>query len=1045
MDAIVGEAVAIRVVHGAVPGRLRLHIASLYREPAEARRLEGATADLPGVRRARASTITATLLVLHDPEMSTDQIIAGICALDGMAPPPADGPDSRGSARRTAQDDAGRARAGTTPSALVRALRALLGREPRPHPAPATTGFEPRGWHAMDVEAICRALSVRCAGGLSDDEAARRLQRYGPNLLEATAPRSELAILLDQLLTAPVMMLAASAVVSVLTGGVADAAVILAVVGINSVIGWLTERQAEQTIRGLTGMHPRHCRVCRDERTMDASAADLVPGDLVLLAPGSWVAADLRLLATRDLSIDESALTGESLAVEKDAAAALPPDTAVAERANMAYMGTAVTGGTGSGLVVGTGAATELGRIQSMLGEVTPPQTPMEAQLGRLGYQLAILSGLVCGGVFAAGLARGLGWLPMLKASVSLAVAAVPEGLPAVATTTLAIGISRMRREQVAVRHLDAVETLGSVQVLCLDKTGTLTENRMTVRRVVTGCDGERPDAASADARRRLLETVSLCSEAVLQPDGSPVGSATEVALVDLARQDGLDVGALRRAHPLIELHQRAEGRPVMSSFHQSAEGGVLIAAKGSPGDLLERCTHVGDAHTPLDAASRERILRDNDGMAAEAMRVLGVACRRLPAPAAGNVLETRELVWLGLVGMSDPPRPGMAELMRAFQRAGIKTVMITGDQSATAAAVGADLALSGRGRERRDVRVLDSGGLSRLDPAMLGGLVLDLDVFARVSPAHKLRIVQAYQQRGRVVAMTGDGINDSPALKAADCGIAMGRSGTDVARSVADLVLEDDNLHSMLVAVRQGRTIYADIRKTIHFLLATNFTEIEMMLAAILLGLGSPLNPMQLLWINLLSDIFPGLALAMEAAEPGVMDQPPRDPGEPIVPPRRLTRMGAESAVITAGTMAAYGYALARHGPGAAAGTVAFNTLTSAQLLHAISCRSSGPVLWRRPGLPANPKLTLALGASLGAQLLANLVPGLRRLLGLAPTGLADLAVIAGGALLPLLINEATKPRQAAGRDPTRSATRSAPADRVEPQAPATPEVSAP
>jgi len=996
----------IEVVHERVRGRLRLRIPGLYRAAGFSRRLESALVSRSGVLRVTASPVTAGLLVLHDPAIEAHEVIAWVAELSGSEPPAKRAPPILEAAGGSGRDT----RRATEPGLENWIGRPAPGRARRrdtPSGA-AVTGYEPRGWHAMAEAEVRALLGVSPAGGLDPDEAARRVTRFGPNRLTPTAGRSELAILMEQFLTVPVGMLAVSALVSVLTGGVADALVILAVVGINGAIGYATEGQAERTIRGLADMRPRTCRVLRGGEGREMSAEGLVPGDLVLLQPGSYVAADLRLLDSRQLTIDESALTGESLPVEKDACRLLTPDAPVAERVNMAYMGTAVTGGAGRGLVVGTALGTELGRIQSLLGEVRPPDTPMEIQLDRLGTQLALLSGLVCVGVFFLGLVRGLGWIEMLKSSVSLAVAAVPEGLPTVATSTLALGIAEMRRRQVAVRHLDAVETLGSVQVICLDKTGTLTQNRMGVARVAIGTEVDPADA-DPEIRRRLLETACLCSEAVLDDHGCPVGSATEVALIERALAEGVEVKALRQRHPLIELHQRAEGRPVMSSFHRMQDGKkILIAAKGSPGDLLDRCDHLGDSRTPLDESARDAILRANERMASDALRVLGVAFRILaPAPGSGADLRTRGLTWLGLVGMSDALRPGMAELMGSFHAAGIKTVMITGDQSATASAVGRALDLSGHG----DVRVLDSSDLDRIDPAMLRGLVPDVDVFARVSPGHKLRIVQAFQQAGRVVAMTGDGINDGPALKAADNGVAMGQAGTDLARSVADVVLEDDNLNTMLVAVGQGRTIYANIRKTLHFLLATNFSEIETMLAAIALGLGSPLNPMQLLWINLMSDIFPGLALSMEPAEAGVIRRPPRDPGEPIVSARGLARMSAESAVITAGTLGVFGYGVARHGVGPAAGTLAFNALTLAQLLHALSCRSSGRVLLGSARLPRNRKLELALALSLAAQALANLAPGLRRLLGLTRLGPGDLLAVTAGAVLPLLVNESFKP----------------------------------
>jgi P-type Ca2+ transporter type 2C len=994
----------IEVVHEGVSGRLRLSVRKLYRERQLAEWVETTLATRPGIRFAKANTLTASLLVLHEPEMTRGEVLERVAEIIGGQVSACKTGPSPGAAHAERQ---------WKPEAAAnrrdRRMTGLSLRRPK-HDRTASVesvpGFEPRGWHGLSPSDVCSILDVDADRGLESEDALRRLARFGLNRLDLNPGRSELAILIGQFISVPVGMLAVSAAVSVLTGGLLDALVILAVVAINGVIGYATERQAEQTIRGLADLRPHHCRVLRGGEHLEIQVEALVPGDQVLLAPGSAVAADLRLLESRQLSIDESALTGESLPVEKDAGCLLEPDIPLAERINMAYMGTAVTGGAGRGLVVATAHATELGRIHSLLGEVRPPDTPLQIQLDRLGSRLALLSSLVCLGVFGVGLARGLGWITMLKSSVSLAVAAVPEGLPTVATSTLALGIAEMRRRQVAIRQLDAVETLGSVQVLCLDKTGTLTRNHMAVACIEIGIESG-PGAESRETRRRLLEMTCLCSEAVISQDSHPLGSATETALIERAMAEGVELEPLRRGHPLIEVHQRAEGRPVMSSFHRTEDNRILIAAKGSPRDLLERCDYLVDEQTPLDESAREAIQRANDRMASDALRVLGVAYRVLkPDPEAAPRLDTRGLIWLGLVGLSDALRPGMAELMRDFHDAGIKTVMITGDQCATASAVGRTLDLSGHG----DVRVLDSSDLDRIDPAMLRGLVPDVDVFARVSPAHKLRIVQAFQHAGRVVAMTGDGINDGPALKAADNGVAMGQAGTDLARSVADVVLEDDNLHTMLVAVGQGRTIYANIRKTLHFLLATNFSEIEMMLVAIALGLGSPLNPMQLLWINLMSDIFPGLALSMEPAEPGVIRRPPRDQTEPIVSGPGLARMAAESGVITAGSMAAYGYGLARYGPGAVAGTIAFNALTLGQLLHALSCRSEQPILWGDTRLPRNPKLELALGLSIGVQVLANLVPGLRRLLGLTPITLPDLAVVTAGAALPLLVNEALK-----------------------------------
>jgi Ca2+-transporting ATPase len=679
-----------------------------------------------------------------------------------------------------------------------------------------------------------------------------------------------------------------------------------------------------------------------------------------------------------------------------------------------------VTGGSGHAVIVATGMQTEIGTIQALVGTARPPQTPMQQQLDDMGTRLALLSAGICAAVFGIGLIRGYDWMQMLKASLSLAVAAVPEGLPAVATTTLALGIHKSREQQILIRHLDAVEALGAVQVFCLDKTGTLTENRMRVVAVFADMeslcvkDGRflmpigRIHETKQSSLQRLLEIVSLCNE--VQSNGPPQapmleGSPTENALLELALANGVNVTELRLTHPLSKVQYRAEGRHYMSTLHRRKDDRWLLAVKGSPVQLLRLCRyHVWNkAIVRLNPENREAIFSANERMASDALRVLGVAYAELEPE---ETFPESGLIWLGLVGMADPLRPGMRALMKTFHDASIDTVMITGDQGSTAYAVGRELDL-GRGRP---LEILEAPNLQDLEPELLAGLVDKVEVIARVSPAHKLRIVQALQHTGRVVAMTGDGINDGPALKAANVGVAMGHTGTDVARSVSDVVLEDDNLHTMINAVRQGRTIYGNIRKALHFLLSTNLSEIEVMLAGIALGAGEPLSPMQLLWINLISDIFPGLALALEPSEYDVMQRPPRDPEEPIILTRDLVRMGVESAVITGGTLASYAYALSRYGAGPRASSQAFMTLTTAQLIHALSCRSPHTTFFRPGKRRRNTYLEVALGASLLVQGMASLLPGLRKLLGISPVNLLDAVVIGAGAVGPLLINEATK-----------------------------------
>ncbi|HEY9847011.1 MAG TPA: HAD-IC family P-type ATPase, partial [Candidatus Caenarcaniphilales bacterium] len=599
----------------------------------------------------------------------------------------------------------------------------------------------------------------------------------------------------------------------------------------------------------------------RDNSQTEINVEEVVLGDILVLKTGSTVAADARLIEAENLSIDESALTGESIPVTKAIQPLAGHDIPIGDRRNMAYKGTFVTAGQGLAAVVATGQFTEMGKIQTMVSEATATETPLSRQLDEVGTQLVLISGGVCGFVFGLGVVRGYGLLQMLQSAISLAVAAVPEGLPTIATTVLALGIQDMRRHNVLVRSLSAVEALGSVQTICLDKTGTITENRMLVAEVhadislkladgeLVTADGTPINPYDCEPLLKLIHIAVLCNESeVYQQEGEYAvkGSATENALIHLAIAAGVDVIALRAQYPLLETQQRSENRNIMSTIHTTPGSQRLLALKGSPTEVLERCSQQIKAGkvVPLTDSGRMAISLDNERMAGKALRVLGVAYTHMDDPQ--QTLEV-DLTWLGLIGMADPIRNGVPALIPGFHQAGINTVMITGDQSPTAYAIAKQLQLS------RDpqLEILDSMALVNLDPEALKALCDKVDVFARISPANKLQIVQALQAAGKVVAMTGDGINDAPALKAANVGVAMGHSGTDVAREVADIVLQDDKLETMIVAISQGRTIYNNIRKSVHFLLATNFSEIIVMTIAIALGLGEPLNAIQLLWLN--------------------------------------------------------------------------------------------------------------------------------------------------------------------------------------------------
>jgi Ca2+-transporting ATPase len=998
----------VQAIHTAVAGRVRFKVEGLYRSEALKRVLEAQLTRLQEITHVSANALTGNVLVCFNSGNSPQTIASLIEEIVGEFHHRQPGPgvkEPQAPALAPSQE------AAAPPSALAR-LKSLLS-------SVADQPEEP--WHLKEVEEVLAALKTSPVAGLSREAAQRNLKKYGPNVLPEAEPRSGWGIFAEQFKSLPVALLGAAAGISVLTGGVLDALLIMSVVTINAFIGYQTETEAEKTIRSLQTLVRPTALIIREGQMSEISAADLTLGDLLVLRPGSYVAADCRLVEATHLSVDESALTGESLPVVKTTEALTTANIPLGDRFNLAFMGTLVTGGEGLAVVVATGGFTEIGKIQTMMGEATSPETPMQRQLGQVGDQLVLLCCGVCGVVFLVGFARGLGLLAMLRTSICLAAAAVPEGLPMVATTTLALGIRDMRRHKVLIRHLEAVETLGSLQTICLDKTGTITRNEMVVVEVFTGMRslqvvgrrfvtpaGEVSPNACLELQR-LLMTAVLCNETeIYRKNGSYQlhGTPTETALVQLALKVGLEVSALRRQYPVLRINYRSENRQFMGTLHDEPAGGKLVAIKGSPLDVLAMCTgHLKDSQLlPLNEEDRQEIETENERMAGLAQRVLGVAYSDQSDLANGDMPGS--LVWLGIIGMADPIRDGVQEAIAAFHGAGIETIMITGDQSPTAYAIGKELNLS----HEDPLEILDSTHLADVAPETLKALAKRAHVFARVSPAHKLQIVQILQQGGQVVAMTGDGINDGPALKAADVGIAMGTTGTDIAREVADVVLEEDNLDTMIIAIRDGRTTYNNIRKSVHFFLATNLSEIMLTFTALTVGLGSPLNAMQLLWINLISDIFPGLALALEAPEPDIMARPPRNPHRPIFNRSDFKRMSFEGAALTGGALGAFGYGALRYGLGARASTLAFHGLTSGQLLHALSCRSEHHSLLGPGRLPPNRYLTLALGGSLALQVATAVLPWFRTILGLTPISLLDSLVVGGAALLPLLVNEATK-----------------------------------
>jgi Ca2+-transporting ATPase len=987
-----------RIVHDAVPGRLRLRHASLIGDDGQRQQIEKALRRLPGVTSVKTNGLTGSALItFHAP--ATAELLAA--ALD---------------------------------AASLEAKTSLLAPESAaiayPESPPAD---DAQACHAESADVVASRLSTRLANGLSAQEAAARVAKWGRNELKPAEPRSAMAIFAGQMTSLPIALLAVSAALSLATGGVADAVMIGAVVLVNASIATATEREADRTILGLMAERPQPATVIRDGALRTIDPAEMTIGDILLIERDTLIPADARLIRSDDLSVNESPLTGEAHPATKDAHALLPPETVVSDRRNMVFRGTAVTGGSGSAIVTAVGARTEMGRVQELLGAVRPPETPIQRELGEVGRELVIINGLICASVFALGMFRGHPLVNTLRSAISLAVAAIPEGLPAVATTTLAIGVQDMRKRKVLVRKIDAVETLGAVEVVGLDKTGTLTENRMAAEAVhVDGAmlglhegrlllDGEETDGALRDMARRLFEVATLCSDAVAMRSKNGVtieGTPTETALLTAGVALGVDPVDLRLCARVVASAARGDGRKRISTLHETPEGAGLLCVKGDPVEVLARCARrqTREGVVPMDDTARAAALRANERMAGDALRVLGVAFRE----GGGDPRDERDLVWLGLAGMANPIRPSVRPALRQLHHAGVRTVMITGDQSATAFAIARNLDLA----EGGELRVLEAGQIAEMPSELLEALASQPHVFARVSPVDKLNIVKALQANGRIVAMTGDGVNDGPALRAADVGIAMGGEGADVARQVADIVLATDDMDGVVEAIRLGRATYANIRKALRYLVSTNASETFAMLGAALVNANEPLSPMQLLWLNLATDALPALALGLEAPESDVLDQPPHDPAAPIMGANDFRRVLREGAVMGTAALIGY-YSAGGFAANARANTVVFHGLTLAQLLHAIACRSETRGLTAEFGRPPSPRLYGGVGASLLFQSAAQFLPAARGFLRLAPLGPGDFLRIGAIAVGSSLANdflgyivERPAARRAAGHD---------------------------
>lgn len=881
-------------------------------------------------------------------------------------------------------------------------------------------------WHARTSDDALTYWRTDRSEGLTNAEAAERLKLFGYNEVAEKERPAWWRRFLAQFQDFMVLVLMAATLISALLGEYADAVTILAIVVLNAVLGFIQENRAEQSMSALKKLTAPTARVIRHGGVQHVPARELVPGDILLLEPGDVVAADGRLAETTNLEAEESALTGESLPVRKLADRVYDEDVTVGDRKNMVYAGTVVTRGRGVAVVCGTGMNTEVGHIARLIQTATEDETPLQRRLDNLGRWLVWGCLGVCLIVVATGVARGEPLLLMCMTGISLAVAAIPEGLPAIVTVALALGVQRMIRRNAIVRKLPAVETLGCTTVICSDKTGTLTQNAMTVQRVYCGgktyavsgvgfeikgeffLDKQEFDAKKDKCLLQCLAVGCLCNNSVLKQGGvgitglwrkkgargwSVEGDPTEGALVVAAAKAGLWRADIeKRERRLAEIPFEAERRR-MAVAYGGPEGAVLYV-KGAPDTVLELCRYYfdGNVEQPLTPELTARIAAASEAMTNGALRVLAMAYRRLNPAEAGSVTEDaeRELVFAGLAGMIDPPRPEVKEAIALCRQAGIATVMITGDHRNTAVAIGRELRMFRDGSSR----ALTGAEVDALSERELAAAAAETTVYARVSPAHKLRIVKALKNKGHIVAMTGDGVNDAPAVKEADIGVAMGLSGTDVTREASAMTLADDNFATIVAAVEEGRGIYDNIRKFIRYLLACNIGEVLTMFLAALAGLPLPLLPLQILWVNLVTDGLPAMALGVDPKASDTMYRPPRNPAESVFS-RGLARkivfrgiqIGLTTVLVFAGVYLAKGdLALAR--------TMAFATLVFCQLFHVYDCRSEILTIFEL-GFFTNKYLLLATGCSALMQAAVIHLPPLGAVFGTVPLGLTEWAIV--------------------------------------------------
>ncbi len=860
-------------------------------------------------------------------------------------------------------------------------------------------------------------LEVDIAVGLTDEEAQTRSAKYGKNRLEGGKEKSILQMALEQLKDFMVIILIIAAVVSAFLGETLEGVIIIAIVILNTFLGVYQENKASNALKALKEMSSPHAKVLRNGVTVEVASSDVVPGDVVIIEAGDYIPADVRLVEGVNLKVDEAALTGESVPVEKSADAVLAEDASLGDRVNCAYMGTVVTYGRGKGIITDIGMKTQMGNIAGMLNTVEDEVTPLQKKLDSLGKILGIVCLAVCGVIFLLGMLRGMAFFDIFMLSVSLAVAAIPEGLTVVVTVVLAMGMQKMVKCNAIIKRLSAVETLGSTTVICSDKTGTLTQNKMTIQKLYNGVDtfdvsgtgyspnGEVVDAdgkPAKDSVQKVIEGGLLCNDASYDPAKETIiGDPTEGAMVVLAHKVGMEKDAWNNKYPRIQEIPFDSDRKLMSTYHE-IDGEIVMYTKGAPDELLRRCVSIelNGKVEALSDAKREDVLAKNQAFAEEALRVIGVAYRVVDKAAVDLEMEN-DLIFVGLMGMIDPPRVEAKDAVAVCKKAGIQVKMITGDHKVTASAIGAQLGIESE-------RTVEGREINEMSDEELRECVKTTSVFARVSPEHKVRLVDAVRANGNIAAMTGDGVNDAPSLKHADIGVAMGITGTDVSKEAADMILTDDNFASIVSAVAEGRTIYANIRKVVGFLLSCNIGEILVLFLAMLIGFDEPLAAIQLLSINLITDAFPAFALGMEKEEAGVMDRKPRDPSEPIINRKMVVAVALQSAALAFGTLGSFAYGYYVHDLDVAR-TGCFLTLVLGELLRAYSARSENTSVFKMKVFE-NGYLNKCVLLSMVFMLATIYVPFLNPVFSTVALNLEEMAVALLLAFVPMLGGELAK-----------------------------------